>query len=71
MLSNLRFFRYSILKLYTVSNYVRNVLTRRCLQLDDALSATRLEDGRIKVWIHVADPTSLVQPRSVLDKYSL
>lgn len=37
-------------------------------ELDDALSATRLEDGRIKVWIHVADPTSLVQPGSLLDR---
>ncbi|RAL52359.1 hypothetical protein DM860_007216 [Cuscuta australis] len=37
-------------------------------ELDDALSATRLEDGRIRVWIHVADPTSLVQPGSIIDK---
>ncbi|GMH10165.1 hypothetical protein Nepgr_012006 [Nepenthes gracilis] len=40
-------------------------------ELDDALSATRLQDGRIRVWIHVADPTSLVQPRSILDKEAL
>ncbi|KAK4342917.1 hypothetical protein RND71_038733 [Anisodus tanguticus] len=37
-------------------------------ELDDALSATRLQDGRIKIWIHVADPTSLVQPGSIIDK---
>lgn len=37
-------------------------------ELDDALSATRLQDGRIKVWIHVADPSSLVQPGSILDR---
>lgn len=37
-------------------------------ELDDALSAMRLQDGRIKVWIHVADPTCLVQPGSILDK---
>ncbi|RVW33823.1 Ribonuclease II, chloroplastic/mitochondrial [Vitis vinifera] len=37
-------------------------------ELDDALSATRLLDGRIKVWIHVADPTSLVQPGSIVDR---
>lgn len=37
-------------------------------ELDDALSATRLQDGRIKVWIHVADPSSLVQPRSIIDR---
>ncbi|KAL9268974.1 Ribonuclease II, chloroplastic/mitochondrial-like protein [Drosera capensis] len=36
-------------------------------ELDDALSATRLQDGKIKVWIHVADPTCLVQPGSLLD----
>ncbi|XP_052173346.1 ribonuclease II, chloroplastic/mitochondrial isoform X2 [Diospyros lotus] len=40
-------------------------------ELDDALSATRLNDGRIKVWIHVADPTSLVQPRSIVDGEAL
>ncbi|KAM7526350.1 hypothetical protein LguiA_016252 [Lonicera macranthoides] len=40
-------------------------------ELDDALSATRLQDGRIKVWIHVADPTSLVQPGSIIDKEAL
>ncbi|CAH9074438.1 unnamed protein product [Cuscuta europaea] len=37
-------------------------------ELDDALSATRLDDGRIRVWVHVADPTSLVQPGSIIDK---
>ncbi|XP_031251387.1 ribonuclease II, chloroplastic/mitochondrial isoform X1 [Pistacia vera] len=37
-------------------------------ELDDALSATRLQDGRIKVYIHVADPTRYVQPGSMLDK---
>ncbi|XP_031102806.1 ribonuclease II, chloroplastic/mitochondrial [Ipomoea triloba] len=37
-------------------------------ELDDALSATRLEDGRIRIWIHVADPASLVQPGSIIDK---
>ncbi|XP_055812441.1 ribonuclease II, chloroplastic/mitochondrial isoform X2 [Solanum dulcamara] len=26
------------------------------------------EDGRIKIWIHIADPTSLVQPGSIIDK---
>ncbi|CAM8917086.1 unnamed protein product [Rhodiola kirilowii] len=33
-------------------------------ELDDALSATRLQDGRIKIWIHVADPTRFVVPGS-------
>ncbi|XP_048493412.1 ribonuclease II, chloroplastic/mitochondrial isoform X5 [Beta vulgaris subsp. vulgaris] len=36
-------------------------------ELDDALSAARLQDGRIKIWIHVADATCLVQPGSTLD----
>ncbi|XP_057534015.1 ribonuclease II, chloroplastic/mitochondrial-like isoform X2 [Amaranthus tricolor] len=40
-------------------------------ELDDALSASRLQDGRIKVWIHVADPTCLVQPGSILDKEAM
>uniref|UniRef100_A0A0E0JQW3 RNB domain-containing protein n=1 Tax=Oryza punctata TaxID=4537 RepID=A0A0E0JQW3_ORYPU len=41
------------------------------LKLDDALSAARLPDGRIKVWIHVADPTSLIQPRSIIDREAM
>ncbi|KAK9668695.1 hypothetical protein RND81_13G079000 [Saponaria officinalis] len=40
-------------------------------ELDDALSATRLQDGRIKIWIHVADATCLVQPGSILDKEAM
>ncbi|KAL5223123.1 hypothetical protein ABZP36_027836 [Zizania latifolia] len=40
-------------------------------ELDDALSAARLPDGKIKVWIHVADPTSLVQPRSIIDREAM
>ncbi|KAL8039374.1 hypothetical protein ABFX02_10G032800 [Erythranthe guttata] len=40
-------------------------------ELDDALSATRLQDGRIKIWIHVADPTRLVQPGSMVDKEAM
>lgn len=38
------------------------------MQLDDALSASRLQDGRIKVWIHVADPARYVQPGSAIDR---
>ncbi|KAJ4834299.1 ribonucleotide-diphosphate reductase subunit rnr1 [Turnera subulata] len=37
-------------------------------ELDDALSATMLQDGRIKVWIHVADPTRYVKPGSIVDR---
>ncbi|KAM7464061.1 hypothetical protein LguiA_032182 [Lonicera macranthoides] len=40
-------------------------------ELDDALSATRLQDGRIKVWIHVADPTRLVKPGSKIYREAL
>ncbi|KAL9242492.1 hypothetical protein vseg_016484 [Gypsophila vaccaria] len=40
-------------------------------ELDDALSATRLQDGRIKIWIHVADATCLVQPGTILDKEAM
>ncbi|KAJ6699583.1 RIBONUCLEASE [Salix purpurea] len=40
-------------------------------ELDDALSATRLQDGRIKVWIHVADPTQYVQPGSKVDREAM
>ncbi|KAK8955988.1 hypothetical protein KSP40_PGU007958 [Platanthera guangdongensis] len=40
-------------------------------ELDDALSAMRLPDGRIKVWIHVADPTCLVKPHSIIDREAM
>ncbi|KAF5737173.1 ribonuclease II chloroplastic/mitochondrial [Tripterygium wilfordii] len=40
-------------------------------ELDDALSAARLQDGRIKVWIHVADAARYVQPRSSLDREAM
>ncbi|EPS64152.1 hypothetical protein M569_10628, partial [Genlisea aurea] len=40
-------------------------------ELDDALSASRLQDGRIKVWIHVADPSRLIVPGSIIDKEAL
>ena len=37
-------------------------------QLDDALSATRLQDGRTKIWIHVADPTRFLRPGNRVDR---
>ncbi|XP_065852637.1 ribonuclease II, chloroplastic/mitochondrial [Euphorbia lathyris] len=37
-------------------------------ELDDALSATKLQDGRIKIWIHVADATRYVHPGSMIDR---
>ena len=43
-------------------------IINQAMQLDDALSAARLSDGRIKVWIHVADPASLVHPWVILDR---
>ncbi|KAG6643190.1 hypothetical protein CIPAW_09G193400 [Carya illinoinensis] len=40
-------------------------------ELDDALSAARLQDGRLKVWIHVADPSKFVQPGSLVDREAM
>lgn len=40
-------------------------------ELDDALSAMRLQDGRIRLWIHVADPTCLVKPHSIVDREAM
>ncbi|KAH9327548.1 hypothetical protein KI387_007726, partial [Taxus chinensis] len=37
-------------------------------ELDDALSAEKLPDGRIKVWVHVADATRWVDYNSILNK---
>jgi ribonuclease R len=35
---------------------------------DDAISAQSLEDGRIRVWVHIADVTAYVRPGSPIDK---
>ena len=36
-------------------------------EIDDGLSVEYLEDGRSKLWIHIADPTRLVNPGDELD----
>lgn len=36
-------------------------------EIDDALSVKMMEDERIKVWIHIADPTSLIRFGSRID----
>jgi ribonuclease R len=35
---------------------------------DDAISAERLDDGRIRVWVHIADVAAHVPPRSAVDR---
>ncbi|KAF4377537.1 hypothetical protein F8388_025028 [Cannabis sativa] len=40
-------------------------------ELDDALSATRLQDGRIKILIHVADPTRFLDPGNIVDRAAM
>ncbi|MEW5298704.1 MAG: hypothetical protein WDW38_000552 [Sanguina aurantia] len=36
-------------------------------EVDDGLSTEVLPDGRIRIWIHIADPTRWLQPNDVLD----
>eukprot|EP00803_Ostreobium_quekettii_P002580 evm.model.scf_1029.2 EVM.evm.TU.scf_1029.2 scf_1029:28929-33595(+) len=36
-------------------------------EVDDGLSLERLPGGRLKIWIHVADPTRWLTPEDVLD----
>ena len=36
-------------------------------EIDDGLSVEYLDDGTIKLWIHIADPTRLVEPEDELD----
>jgi exoribonuclease II len=36
-------------------------------EIDDGLSVEYLEDGKAKIWIHIADPTRIVDPGDELD----
>lgn len=60
---------YTLLYIYLIRIYQYLSSNDKNMQLDDALSATRLHDGRIKVWIHVADASSFVEPGSMIDRY--
>jgi ribonuclease R len=35
---------------------------------DDAISAERLDDGTVRVWVHIADVTAFVRPGGALDR---
>ncbi len=35
---------------------------------DDAISAERLDDGRVRVWVHIADVAAHVRPGSLVDR---
>jgi ribonuclease R len=35
---------------------------------DDAISAERLRDGRVRIWVHIADVSAFVTPGSLLDR---
>ncbi len=48
------------LKAYTVDD-------ESTREIDDGLSLEYLEDGRQKIWVHIADPTCLVSPNDELD----
>eukprot|EP00898_Chlorokybus_atmophyticus_P000107 jgi/Chlat1/1097/Chrsp110S01582 len=37
------------------------------LEVDDALSIERLGNGKVRLWIHVADPSRVVRPGDALD----
>ncbi|MFB6277130.1 MAG: ribonuclease catalytic domain-containing protein [Halothece sp.] len=37
-------------------------------EIDDGISIETLADGRQQIWIHIADPTRLVQPEDELDQ---
>jgi exoribonuclease-2 len=48
------------LKVYTIDD-------ESTQEIDDGLSLEILEDGRQRLWIHIADPTRLVRPGDELD----
>eukprot|EP01023_Acetabularia_acetabulum_P004883 TRINITY_DN12049_c0_g1_i7.p1 TRINITY_DN12049_c0_g1~~TRINITY_DN12049_c0_g1_i7.p1 ORF type:complete len:605 (-),score=100.80 TRINITY_DN12049_c0_g1_i7:774-2588(-) len=37
-------------------------------EVDDGLSVEHLEDGRKKIWVHIADPTRFLHPHQLLDQ---
>lgn len=48
------------LKVYTIDD-------ESTQEIDDGLSVEYLEDGRERLWIHIADPTRLISPGDELD----
>lgn len=48
------------LKVYTIDDESTE-------EIDDGLSVEYLDDGKVKLWIHIADPTRLVTPGDELD----
>ena len=50
----------STLKVYTIDD-------ESTKEIDDGLSIEYLPDGKLKVWVHIADPTRLVLPDDELD----
>ncbi|ABB57154.1 ribonuclease R family protein [Synechococcus elongatus] len=50
----------SHLKVYTIDD-------ESTREIDDGLSCQRLSDGRLQLWVHVADPTRLIEPGDALD----
>lgn len=49
------------LKVYTIDD-------EGTAEIDDGLSLERLEEGREKIWIHIADPSRWVMPGDALDQ---
>lgn len=47
-------------KVYTIDDETTS-------EIDDGLSVERLEDGSLRYWIHIADPTRFVTPHDELD----
>ena len=48
------------LKVYTIDD-------ESTQEIDDGLSIEYLDDGQVKIWVHIADPTRLVFPGDELD----
>ncbi|ERN40980.1 exoribonuclease R [Rubidibacter lacunae KORDI 51-2] len=49
------------LKLYTIDD-------ESTCEIDDGLSVEGLDDGRERIWVHIADPTRLLVPEDALDR---
>lgn len=54
-------------RLDLTSHKVYTIDDETTTEIDDGLSIEQLPDGRVRIWVHIADPTRIVSPNDALD----